>query len=240
MGSKEFINNISRWCLWLKDISPGELKAMPLVLERLKFVKEMRRASKKKSTQKWAQFPSLFIEERQPKSNYIIVPRVSSERRKYIPIGFQHKDVIISDSAIALPDADFFMFGILTSKIHMVWVNYTCGRLESRYRYSNTIVYNNFPWPKDPSKKNKSKVERLAQKVLDVRVEFPNSSLADLYDPLTMPPKLVKAHNDLDKAVDLCYRPQPFPNEMSRIEYLFFLYQQYTEGLFKPEKFKRT
>ncbi|HTO35958.1 MAG TPA: type IIL restriction-modification enzyme MmeI, partial [Flavobacterium sp.] len=128
--------------------------------------------------------------------------------------------------------------GVLMSEMHMAWVKYTCGRLKSDFRYSNTIVYNNYPWPKDPSEKNKLNVEEKAQNVLDVRAEFPDSSLADLYDPLTMPPKLVKAHQALDRAVDLCYRPQAFTNENARIEYLFDLYNQYTAPLLKEKKGK--
>jgi hypothetical protein len=236
MGSREFINNIPRWCLWLKDISPKDLKALPSVLKRLELVKEMRLSSKKAATKKWAAFPALFIEERQPKGNYILIPRVSSERRKYIPIGYLDNNTIISDGAIALPDANKFVFGVLTSEMHMAWMKYTCGKLESRYRYSNTLVYNNFPWPKEPLEKNVAKVEAKAQKVLDVRAEFVGSSLADLYDPLTMPPKLVKAHQELDKAVDLCYRPQAFMNEAARIEYLFDLYNQYTIPLLNDSK----
>jgi len=228
VGSREFINNISRWCFWLKDISPKELKSMTYVMERLDLVKKMRLESKKISTQKWAKYPSLFIEERQPKGQYIIIPRVSSERRTYIPIGFLDSNTIVSDSAITLPEANLFLFGVLTSLMHMTWVKYVCGRLKSDYRYSNTVVYNNYPWPNDPNEKNKCKVEEKAQKILEIRIKFPDSSLADLYDPLTMPPKLVKAHQELDKAVDLCYRSQPFTTEAARIEYLFDLYNEYT------------
>ncbi|MBL4759879.1 MAG: class I SAM-dependent DNA methyltransferase [Mariprofundaceae bacterium] len=206
MGSQEFINNIQRWCLWLKSIPPQTLKEMPIVINKLNQVKEMRLNSKKKSTQKWADYPSLFIEERQPLGSYVIIPRVSSERRRYVPFGFLDESTIVSDSAIALPEATLFLFGVLTSMMHMIWIRYTCGRLKNDFRYSNTLVYNNYPWPKDPSDKNTTAVESKAQHVLDVRAEFPDSSLADLYDPLTMPPKLVKAHAALDKAVDLCYR----------------------------------
>ncbi|MCD4772005.1 MAG: hypothetical protein K8R41_01330, partial [Bacteroidales bacterium] len=159
VGSREFINNIHRWCLWLKDITPHELKEMPSVIERLNLVKKMRLESKKVSTQKWAQYPSLFIEERQPAENYIIIPRVSSEKRNYIPMGFLNNDTIVSDSAIALPKANLYVFGMLISKMHMTWVKYVCGRLKSDFRYSNTIVYNNYPWPKNPSEKHKKKVE---------------------------------------------------------------------------------
>ncbi len=153
-------------------------------------------------------------------------------------MGFFSPEFIVSDSCTALPDARLFHFGVLISIMHMTWVNYVCGRLESRFRYSNDIVYNNFPWPESPSEKNIKLVEEKAQAVLDARNEFPDSSLADLYDPLTMPPKLVKAHDELDRAVDLCYRSQPFPNETKRIEFLFELYEKYTAGLFKEEKKK--
>jgi len=145
-------------------------------------------------------------------------------------------DIIASNTIQMIPNASLYIFGVITSIMHMSWIKTVCGRLKSDYRYSNTIVYNNYPWPKDPSAKNKKLVETKAQKVLDVREEFPDSSLADLYDPLTMPPKLVKAHQELDKAVDLCYRPQPFTTETNRIEFLFELYNEYTSPLFKKEK----
>lgn len=206
---------------------------------RVNLVKNMRSESSKSATQKWARYPTLFIEERQPENNYVIIPRVSSERRKYIPLGYLSKKVIVSDSAITLPDVELYVFAVVHSIMHMTWVRYTCGRLKSDFRYSNTLVYNNYPWPKDPSQKNKTRVEEKAQKVLDVRVEFPDSSLADLYDPLTMPPKLVKAHQELDKAVDLCYRSQAFATEAARIEFLFQLYQEYTAPLLKVAKHKK-
>lgn len=237
-GSKEYINDIKRYCLWLKDVTPSDLKAMPLVISRLEEVRKMRLQSSKLSTQKWAAYPSLFIEERQPITNYILIPRVSSERRKYIPIGYGSKDDIASDSAITLAENDLYILGVLTSEMHMAWVKYTCGRLKSDFRYSNTIVYNNYPWPKEVSEKNKQNVEAKAQNVLDARAEFPDNSLADLYDPLTMPPTLVKAHKALDKAVDLCYRPQAFTNDNARIEYLFDLYNEYTAPLLYDKKKK--
>jgi hypothetical protein len=239
IGSFEFINNVSRWCLWLKDVSPQSIKTFPEIIRRLGEVREFRSKSTKLSTRKWADIPSLFIEERQPNQDYIIIPRVSSENRKYIPIGFLKKDVIISDSAIALPNATLFHFGILTSLLHMAWTKYTCGRLKSDFRYSNTIVYNNFPFPDNPNEKQIKAIEVSAQKVLDARQQFPNSSLADLYDPLTMPPVLVKAHNELDKSVDLAYRPQPFTSEANRMVFLFELYEKYTAELFSKEKPKK-
>lgn len=166
-GSREYINNIKRYCLWLKEAIPSDLKSMPLVLERLARVKEMRLASSKVSTQKWADLPSLFIEERQPDDNYILIPRVSSERRKYIPIGYVNKEIIVSDSAIALPKNDFYVLGVLTSTMHMAWVKYTCGRLKSDFRYSNTIVYNNYPWPTNPSDKHKKKCREKGSKYVE-------------------------------------------------------------------------
>lgn len=239
VGSREYLNNIDRWCLWLKEVPPVELKSMPLVMERVELVKQMRLNSSKESTKKWASYPTLFVEERQPLGNYVIIPRVSSERRKYIPFGYLDKEVIVSDSAITLPEVNHYIFGVLHSVMHMIWVNYTCGRLKSDYRYSNSLVYNNYPWPENPSTKQVKAIEEAAQKVLDERKAFPNSSLADLYDPLTMPPALVKAHNELDKAVDLAYRPQAFVSEAKRMEFLFELYEKYIADLFTKEKPRR-
>jgi len=238
IGSKELINNLDRYCLWLKIASPTDLRNNPEVIKRINNIKEWRSNSKKAATRKWAEFPTLFMEDRQPDSDYLMIPVVSSERRKYIPIGFFDKEVIANYSAFILPNASIYEFGMITSMMHMAWVKYTCGRLKSDYRYSNKLVYNNYPFPKNINGKHKKAVEDKAQKVLDVRLEFPNSSLADLYDPLTMPPKLVKAHQALDKAVDLCYRPQAFTNETSRIEFLFELYNEYTMPLLKTDKKK--
>ncbi len=236
IGSEEYINNYSRWCLWLVGISPNLLKNMPKVIERLENVKKFRLNSTKEATIKDASTPSLFSEIRQPATKYLLIPRVSSETRIYIPIGYMEPEVIISDRATALPNADKYCFGIITSILHMTWMKYTCGRMKSDYNYSNSIVYNNFPWPENPTDKQKQAVEEAAQAVLDARAQFPESSLADLYDPNTMPPVLVKAHQQLDKAVDLCYRPQPFTSEAKRIEFLFELYEKYTGGLFPTVK----
>lgn len=238
ISAKEFLNNEQRWCLWLINAEPSEIRKMPLVKERIEKVKKFRLDSVASSTQKFATTPSLFRDKNNPDS-CIVVPRVSSENRKYIPMGFFDKRSIVSDTCMYIPDGKLYHFGILTSEMHMAWVKYTCGRLESRFRYSKDIVYNNYPWPENPSDKNIKLVEDKAQAVLDVRKEFPDSSLADLYDPLTMPPKLVKAHNELDKAVDLCYRSQAFVNETKRIEFLFELYERYTAGMFKVEKKKK-
>ncbi len=198
LSAREYLNNIPRWCLWLKGVSPNELRNMPLVLERVNSVKEMRLASRKKPTQQWAQYPALFTEDRQPETSYILIPRHSSENRKYIPFGFFSKDEIVADSCSCVPDATSYHFGVLTSLMHMAWVKTVCGRIKSDYRYSNKIVYNNYPWPKGASVKQVAAVEAAATGVLDERAKFPDSSLADLYDPLTMPPELVKAHQRLD------------------------------------------
>lgn len=239
VGSYEYINNVLRWCIWLKDVELSKFKNVPELMQRIQEVKSFRLKSTKASTKKWADFPTLFIEERQPENDYIIIPRVSSENRKYIPLGYLNREIIVSDSAIALPSASLFHFGVLTSIMHMAWVKYTCGRLKSDFRYSNTIVYNNYPWPENPTDKQKESIEKAAQNVLDARAAFPTSSLADLYDPLTMPPVLVKAHNELDKAVDAAYSKQDFSTDAKRMEFLFGLYEKYTGGLFAEEKKSR-
>ena len=239
LGSQEFINGIKRYCLWLDNVHPNEYHQLKHIISRLRSVKEYRLKSTRQTTRDLANFPMNFGEIRQPKSEYLLIPGVSSENRKYIPIGFLNKDIIASDLARTIPDANLFLFGVLTSGMHMTWVKNVCGRLKSDYRYSNKIVYNNFPWPGNPTEKQTKLVEEKAQKVLDTRKEFPNSSLADLYDPLTMPPSLVKAHQELDKAVDVCYRSQPFPNETKRIEFLFELYEKYTTPLLAEKKTKK-
>ena len=178
-----------------------------------------------------ASTPTLFAEIRQPSTNYLAFPTVSSENRNYIPIAYLNPEIIASNQLYTIPNTTMYDFGILTSVMHMTWMRYVAGRLKSDYRYSSSVVYNNFPWPKDSSDKNQKKVEEKAQKILNIRAEFPESSLSDLYHPLTMPPILARAHNELDKAVDLCYRPQAFINETARIEFLFDLYNQYTKLL---------
>lgn len=234
--AREFLYGKNRYCLWLKGIDPGELRKLPRVLERVNKVREFRTKSKRSKTKQMAVYPYLFSEDRQPESDYLAIPKVTSEGRQYIPIGFCSSDIICGDKLFYLPNASHYLFGILTSLMHMTWMRYTCGRLESRFSYSNTIVYNNFPFPMEFSEKSKEKVSENAQRVLQTRKKYPNSSLADLYDPIAMPPDLVKAHKDLDRAVDLCYRPQPFRSESSRIEFLFQLYEQYTSPMFKTKK----
>jgi hypothetical protein len=232
ISGDDFINNIERWCIWLKNIPPNEFRNIPEFQERFKQVKLFRENSTRPGTKKMAAMPYLFAEERQPNWDFVLIPKVSSENRIYIPIAYLDKSFIISDKTFVAPQTSIFHFGVLTSQMHMAWMRYTCGRLESRYSYSNTIVYNNYPFPQNPTDAQKKKVEEAAQTVLDTRAKYPGSSLADLYDPVTMPPDLVKAHQALDKAVDQCYRPQPFPNELARIEYLFGLYEQYTAPMF--------
>jgi len=243
LSAHEFINGEKRWCLWLVDAKPGDIKRLPEVIKRINDVKEHRIKSTRKATKKLAAFPFLFGEIRQPNTDYILIPRHSSENRKYIPIGFFTKDFIASDSCLFISNASKYHFGLLNSSIHMTWVKYTCGRIKSDFRYSNEMVYNNYPWPENPTDKQKEAVEKAAQGVLDARAVFQNplsggkgASLADLYDPNTMPPLLTKAHQQLDKAVDVCYRSQPFLNETKRIEFLFELYDKYTAGLFVKEK----
>jgi hypothetical protein len=226
VGARDFINNENRFVLWLVDCPPDELRKMPEVMKRLELVKKDRLESKSSDVHNMANTPHLF-RDRQTPDKFIIIPVVSSENRKYIPIGFLDNKYIPNNSVQYIPNAELYHFGILTSKMHMAWVKSVCGRLESRYRYSKDIVYNNYPWPENPSDKQIKAIEIAAQKVLDARLQFPNSSLADLYDPLTMPPVLVKAHNALDKAVDLAYRPQAFISESNRMEFLFSLYEKY-------------
>jgi hypothetical protein len=236
ISGDDFINNRERWCIWLKKISPEQFREIKIFQERFLQVEKFRHSSSRLATQKMANYPYLFAEDRQPDQDFLLIPKVSSENRKYIPIAYLTKDFIISDKTFVVPNAHIFDFGILTSYMHMTWVKYLCGRLKSDLSYSNTIVYNNFPFPENITDKQKQKVETCAQKVLDTRAKYPDSSLADLYDRLTMPSDLTKAHQNLDKAVDLCYRPQPFVNELNRIEYLFNLYENLTAPLLKTKK----
>lgn len=240
MGAEEFINNKSRWCLWLVNLPPQELRNLPMVYARVKAVKNIRAASAYACSVGSVNTPTLFERIRQTDKPYLLIPSVSSENRKYIPIGYLPPEVIASNLVFMLPNATLYHFGMLTSTMHMAWVRAVCGRLESRYRYSNTIVYNNYPWPQTPTEKQKQTVETAAQAVLDARAAFPECSLADLYHPLSMPPALVKAHQTLDKAVDACYSKQQFHTDAQRVAYLFELYQQITSLLpVKESKPKR-
>ncbi len=203
-GAREYLHNINRWCLWLENISPTELKSMPSVLKRVSAVREFRLNSPKAATRKYADYPTRFMEIRQPETEYILFPSHSSENRKYIPIGFVSPDIICGNANLLIPNATLFHFGILTSNVHMAWVRAICGRIKSDYRYSNDIVYNNFPWC-NPTDEQKARIEQTAQAILDARALYPDCPLADLYDELTMPPELRKAHQQNDRAVMQAY-----------------------------------
>ncbi len=233
VGSVEFINGIPRWCLWLTNITPQEVRSLPGVKRRVDAVRECRLASKKAPTRRKADEPTLFAEIRQPSRDYLLIPSVSSQSRKYVPIGFVSKKVVANNLVMFVPYAMLYHFGMLSSAMHMAWVRQVCGRLKSDYRYSNKLVYNNYPWPESPSLKPRAAVETAAQAVLDAREEYQKNgaTLAELYDPLSMPPNLVKAHAALDRAVDRCYRAQPFTSERQRVEFLFTLYEKLTTPL---------
>lgn len=224
IGADEFINNRKRYCLWLVDCSPDELRKMPLVMERVNRVREDRLKSTDKGMQNLA--PTRFRETNNPEK-CLVIPVVSSERRNYIPMGFIDKNTISTNGNLIMPNAELFHFGILMSTMHMTWVRHVCGRLKSDFRYSKDIVYNNFPWPENPSEEKIKEIERCAQEVLDVRAKYPSSSLADLYDPLTMPADLVKAHQNLDRVVDSAYGKKSFNSSAERMEFLFGLYEKY-------------
>ena len=221
ISSKEFINGLNRYCLWLADANPAEIKKMPLVLERIENCRKFRLGSPDAGARKLADFPALFRETINPKT-FLLIPCTSSENRKYIPIGFFDKKSIPSNSCVIIPDATMYDFGVLTSAMHMAWTRSVCGRLKSDYRYSKDIVYNNFPWPK-PAEKQKALIGQLAQGVLAARAKFPENSLADLYDPLSMPKELLKAHQKLDKAVEAAYG-KTFATDTDRVACLFNLY----------------
>ncbi len=227
LGSDEFLNGYHRWCLWLGDCSPEELRSMPEVMKRVEAVRHIRLESKSAPTRKLADTPTRFHVENFPKGQYLLIPEVSSENRRYIPIGFFGPEVMASNLVKVIPNATLYHFGVLESLMHMTWVNYVCGRLESRYRYSKDIVYNNFPWPRDPSGERVKAVEEAAQAVLDTRARYPESSLADLYDPLSMPADLVRAHQTLDRAVDAAYGKRSLATSADRMNFLFDLYREY-------------
>ncbi len=250
LGADEFLNGYERWCLWLGECPPGELRAMPEAMKRVQAVKAFRLASKSPPTQKLADTPTRFHVENMPATSYLVLPEVSSERRLFIPFGFEQSSTLCSNLVKLAPNATPFHFGILSSTMNMAWVRTTCGRLESRYRYSKDIVYNNFPWPDvtqsfkknqtpAPVDKAQAAIETAAQAVLDVRAQFQTgdqpATLADLYDPLTMPPELLKAHQKLDAAVDKAYERsggmKSYKSDAERVAFLFELYQKYTSLL---------
>jgi hypothetical protein len=237
LGSEEFINGIERWCLLLKDCPPDQLRRMPEAVKRVEAVRKVRQESKSLPTKKLAATPTRFHVENFPTTPFLVIPEVSSERRQYIPMAFMSpEEAVCSNKVRLLPSATLYHFGVLTSAMHMDWMRHVTGRLKSDYQYSVKLVYNNFPWPTEVADKKKAAVEAAAQAVLDVRAKYTTSTLADLYDPTTMPPDLVKAHADLDRAVDRCYRASPFTSDRQRVEFLFALYETIAAPLLPAEK----
>ena len=226
-GSREFIKRSPRFCLWLGGATPQELRKMKLVLRIIERVRKFRLASKSAGTRKLAEKPTRFHVENMPQSNFLVVPRVSSQRRKYIPIGFMNNNDLASDALLVVPNVNLYEFGIMNSTVHMSWVKNICGRLKSDYRYSANIVYNNFPWPK-VTDVQKQKISKTAQAILDARNIYPDSSLADLYDPLTMPIELRKAHEANDRAVLKAYGLKPSATEPEIVQHLFTMYEELT------------
>lgn len=234
IGADEYINGTERWCLWLGDCTPAELRTMPTVMERIERVRNYRLASQSPSTRRLAETPTKFHVENIPARNYLVIPEVSSERRNYIPIGFLGTDVLCSNKLRILPNAAPYHFGVLSSGMHMAWVRQVTGRMKSDFQYSVKLVFNNFPWP-TPTEDQRARVEEKAQAVLNARAAHlpPRSvgTLADLYDPNTMPPDLHRAHADLDRAVERCYRIERFTSDRERVEFLFRLYGRMAEPL---------
>ena len=229
LGATEFLHRIPRYCLWLGDCTPAELHKMPYCIERVKAVREYRLSSTSEGTRKLANTPTRFHVENMPTTTYILIPRHSSENRRYIPMGFLTPDILTSDAVQIIPDASLYHFGILESNVHMAWVRAVCGRIKSDYRYSKDVVYNNFPWPK-PTEEQKVKIEQTAQAILDARTLYPDSSLADLYDELTMPVELRRAHQNNDRAVMEAYgwKASSQFTESVCVAELFKLYQEIT------------
>ena len=228
IGAKEFINGIARWCLWLVDATPEEIRKLPLTMARIQKVRESRAASNSPATKQAARAPMMFFQNNQPESDYLLIPSISSERRDYIPFDFMPKNVIASNLVHTIPGAGLYHFGVLSSAIHMAWVRQVAGRLKSDTRYSAKLVYNNFPWP-NPTETKKAKIEECAQAVMFARSQSRTSSLADLYDPNTMPSILLRAHRSLDRAVDRAYRAKKFESDQERVSHLFALHRRITE-----------
>ena len=225
ISAREFLNNGERYCIWLEHYNPAELQKCPLILERVEKVRDLRKDSRRKETKELAKTPTRFGEVRQPDSNYILVPRVSSENREYIPMAFFDKDKIVSDSCSCVPNAELYDLGILTSKMHMTWVKYICGKLESRYRYSPSIVYNNYPFPVNVPESLRKLISNCVEEIINIRDSY-DASLAQLYTPLLMPYDLRKAHDKLDELVDKAYSNDKFENDDDRMKLLFDLYQE--------------
>ena len=230
-GAYEFINRKPRYCLWLGDCTPAELRRMPYCLKRVEAVRETRLVSKRASTLKLADRPTRFQTENFPTQDYIVIPEVSSERRRYIPMGIMTPDVICSNKLRIMPNVSRYHFGVLQSNVHMAWMRAVAGRLEMRYDYSIAIVYNNFPWP-SPTSDQRARIEHTAQGILDARALYPESSLADLYDDLTMPAELRRAHQDNDRAVMAAYgwKASAQFTESQCVAELFKMYEEITSS----------
>lgn len=233
-GSREFINQSPRYCLWLGDCTPGELRKMPECMKRVQAVRNYRMQSTSAGTRKLAERPTRFHVENMPKGTYIVIPEVSSERRRYIPIGFMSSDILCSNLVKIVPNASLYHFGILASNIHMAWTRVVCGRLKSDYRYSKDVVYNNFPWP-NPTGEQMQRIETTAQQILDARLLYPESSLADLYDPIAMPTELRKAHIANDKAVMAVYGFSTKMSEEDCVAELMKIYFALANGMRNPK-----
>ena len=229
LGAHEFLHDEKRYCLWLEGVSPKIINSLPKVRERLALTREFRLQSTKAATQKYADFPFLFMERRQPKDNYIIVPSHSSENRDYIPMGYVSPDVICGNANFVIPNASLYHFGVLMSLLHNYWMRVTCGRIKSDFRYSNTIVYNNFPWP-TPTPEQKARIEATAQAILDARALYSDSSLADLYSKTSTMPELRRAHQENDRAVMAAYGFSAQMTEAECVAELFRMYQQLTSS----------
>ncbi len=232
LSAEDFIQGVPRYCIWLKDCPPQILRRMPMTLRRVEAVADFRKNSSKDATRRNAATPSRFAEDRQPVTDYLAIPKTSSELRPFVPIGYLPQSTIVASELFTVAGAGAFEFGILTSSMHNAWIRFTCGRLKSDFRYSASIVYNNFPWPEAPTAAHKTAIETAAQTVLDTRAKFPGSTLADLYDPLAMPPALLKAHHKLDAAVDAAYvAKRSFKTDAERVAFLFERYRQLTSLL---------
>ena len=228
-GATEYINNKARYCLWLVGASPAELRKSTFIMDRVEKVKQFRLSSTKAATQKSAETPTLFQEIRHPNSEYIIIPRHSSETRRYIPFGFVSPQIVVNDAVQIIPGAGLYHFGIMMSNVHMAWTRAVCGRIKSDYRYSKDVVYNNFPWP-TPTAEQKAKIEQTAQAILDARALYPDASLADLYDETTMPVELRRAHQNNDRAVMQAYGFKVGEmTESQCVAELMRMYQQLTQ-----------
>lgn len=231
IGGNEFINNIERYCLWLLGAEPNLISKSRLIKERIELVRQFRLSSEREATNKLASYPMLFGEIRQPKTNYLVLPKVSSKNRDYMPIAFVDSTVIVSGSALVVPNASLYDYGVLQSKMHMAWMRTVCGRMKSDYQYSATIVYNNFIWANNISEKLKNNIESSANFVIELRETFLDTTLATLYNNSTMPPSLIKAHKDLDKVVDEAYGYKGADDDASRVAFLFKLYEELTSLL---------